>query len=75
MPLIVKDNFETTDMPTAAGSLSLKGVMSKADAFQVRKLREDSAYLDSMCWENGLRIVGADYSLSTGAVDVFHQDA
>lgn len=43
--------------------------------YTVRKLREDSAYLDSMCWEKGLRIVGADYSLSTGAVDVFHQDA
>jgi amidase len=26
VPLIVKDNYETTDMPTAAGSLSLKGV-------------------------------------------------
>lgn len=43
--------------------------------YTVRKLREDSAYLDSMCLENGLRIVGADYSLSTGAVDVFYQDA
>ena len=27
VPLIVKDNYETTDMPTSAGSLSLKGVM------------------------------------------------
>ena len=25
VPLIVKDNYETTDMPTSAGSLSLKG--------------------------------------------------
>src|SRR5215475_588775 len=33
VPLIVKDNYETTDMPTSAGSLSLKGVMSKTDAF------------------------------------------
>ena len=45
VPLIVKDNYETTDMPTAAGSLSLKGVMSKADAFQVRKLREAGAIM------------------------------
>src|SRR5215471_18315279 len=29
VPLIVKDNYETTDMPTSAGSLSLKGVMSR----------------------------------------------
>ena len=28
-------------MPTSAGSLSLKGVMSKTDAFQIEKLRDD----------------------------------
>lgn len=43
MPLIVKDNYETTDMSTSAGSLSLKGVMSKTDAFQIKKLREAGA--------------------------------
>ncbi len=41
----------------------------------VRRLREDSVYLDRMCRAGGLRIVGADYSLSTGAVDFFHQEA
>jgi len=45
VPLIVKDNYETTDMPTAAGSLSLKGVMSRADASQARKLREAGAIM------------------------------
>src|SRR5215470_6014608 len=45
VPLIVKDNYETTDMPTSAGSLSLKGVMSKADAFQIKKLREAGAIM------------------------------
>jgi amidase len=44
-PLIVKDNYETTDMPTSAGSLSLKGVMSKTDAFQIKKLREAGAIM------------------------------
>ena len=39
VPLIVKDNFNTADMPTTAGSLSLKGSIPAADAFQVRKLR------------------------------------
>ena len=43
VPLIVKDNYETTDMPTSAGSLSLKGVMSKTDAFQIKKLRAAGA--------------------------------
>jgi amidase len=43
VPLIVKDNFNTADMPTTAGSLSLKGSIPTSDAFQVRKLREAGA--------------------------------
>jgi Asp-tRNA(Asn)/Glu-tRNA(Gln) amidotransferase A subunit family amidase len=43
VPLIVKDNFNTADMPTTGGSLSLKGSIPAADAFQVRKLREAGA--------------------------------
>ena len=43
VPLIVKDNFNTADMPTTAGSLSLKGSIPAADAFQVRKLRQAGA--------------------------------
>src|SRR5215831_327357 len=43
VPLIVKDNFNTADMPTTAGSLSLKGSAPLRDAFQVRKLREAGA--------------------------------
>jgi len=45
VPVIVKDNYETTDMPTSAGSLSLKGVMTRTDAFQVKKLREAGAIM------------------------------
>src|SRR5262245_63466455 len=45
VPLIVKDNYETTDMPTSAGSLSLKGVMSKTDAFQIKKVRAAGAIM------------------------------
>jgi amidase len=43
VPLIVKDNFNTADMSTTAGSLSLKGSIPASDAFQVRKLREAGA--------------------------------
>ena len=43
IPMIVKDNFETRDLPTTAGSLSLKGYVSSRDAFQVRKIREAGA--------------------------------
>ena len=43
VPVIVKDNYDTVDMPTSAGSLSLKGSIPLRDAFQVRKLREAGA--------------------------------
>jgi amidase len=43
IPMIVKDNFETVDLPTTAGSLSLKGFTSKHDAFMVRRIRDAGA--------------------------------
>ena len=43
IPTIVKDNFETVDLPVTAGSLSLAGYVSSRDAFQVRRLREAGA--------------------------------
>ena len=43
IPVIVKDNFETVDLPTTAGSLSLQGFVSTKDAFQVRRIREAGA--------------------------------
>src|SRR5215510_14915510 len=43
IPAIVKDNFETVGLQSAAGSLSLKGFISNKDAFQVRKIKEAGA--------------------------------
>ena len=43
IPMIIKDNFETRDLPTTAGSLSLKGFVSTKDATQVRRLRDAGA--------------------------------
>src|SRR6202022_1060345 len=43
IPLSVKDNFETTDLPTTAGSLSLQGMIPRQDAFMVRRIREAGA--------------------------------
>jgi len=43
VPMIVKDNFETKDLPTTAGSLSLQGLQPAQDAFMVRRLREAGA--------------------------------
>jgi len=43
VPLIVKDNYDTQDLQTTAGSIALKGSLPPDDAFQVRKLREAGA--------------------------------
>src|SRR5688572_18707714 len=43
VPVIVKDNFDTYDLPTTAGSLSLAGFIPSRDATQVRRLREAGA--------------------------------
>jgi amidase len=45
VPVIVKDNYETFDMPTTAGSLSLKGMMTGKDAFVVKRLRDAGAVM------------------------------
>ena len=43
IPMIVKDNYETIDLPTSAGSASFGEWVSPKDAFQVRKIREAGA--------------------------------
>ena len=43
IPMILKDNFETVDLPVTAGSLSLAGYVSTRDAFQVRRVRAAGA--------------------------------
>jgi len=45
VPVLVKDNYETLDMPTTAGSLSLKGMMTGKDAFVVKRLRDAGAVM------------------------------
>lgn len=45
VPVLVKDNYETIDMPTTAGSLSLEGMMTGKDAFVVKRLREAGAVM------------------------------
>jgi amidase len=45
IPVLVKDNYETVDMPTAAGSIALAGFHPRSDAFQVKKLRDAGAVI------------------------------
>ena len=43
IPVILKDNFDTADMPTTGGSIALAGFIPPDDGYQVRKLREAGA--------------------------------
>lgn len=45
IPVILKDNFDTADMPTEAGSIALQGSRPADDAFQVRRLRAEDAII------------------------------
>src|SRR5262249_28284509 len=45
VPLILKDNVDTVDMPTTAGSNALHGSMPPNDAFIARKLRKAGAII------------------------------
>jgi hypothetical protein len=43
IPIVLKDNYATADMPTTAGSLALAGFRRGRDAFMVKKLRDAGA--------------------------------
>jgi amidase len=45
IPVILKDNYDTYDMPTTAGSLSLEGSIPPDDAYQAKRLREEGAII------------------------------
>ena len=45
IPIVLKDNYDTHDMPTTAASVAMTGFVPPDDAFQVRKLREAGAVL------------------------------
>jgi len=44
-PVLLKDNYDTADMPTSGGSIALKESVPPDDAFMVRKLREADAII------------------------------
>lgn len=45
VPILIKDNYSTTDMPTTAGSIALAGFVPSRDAYQVKKLRDAGAII------------------------------
>lgn len=45
IPILLKDNFDTFDLPTTAGSVALKGSIAPDDAFVVKQLRDAGAII------------------------------
>lgn len=45
IPVVVKDNMDTSQMPTTGGTFQLEDFVPARDAFQVRKLREAGAII------------------------------
>ena len=45
IPIILKDNIDTADLPTTGGSLLLEGSVPPDDAFLVKKLRDAGAVI------------------------------
>jgi amidase len=43
IPIVLKDNYDTFDLPTTGGSVLLEGSIPAQDAFVVRKLRDAGA--------------------------------
>src|SRR5689334_17940012 len=45
IPIVLKDNYDTFDLPTTGGSQMLEGSMPPDDAFVVKKLRDAGAII------------------------------
>ncbi len=45
IPVLMKDNYDTVDMPTTGGSVLLEGNMPPDDAYMVKKLRDAGAII------------------------------
>jgi amidase len=45
IPVVLKDNYDTFDMPTTGGSVLLEGSVPSKDAFVVKKLRDAGAII------------------------------
>ena len=45
IPIILKDNYDTADMPTSGGNLSMKNSRPAKDAFTVAKMRKAGALI------------------------------
>lgn len=66
IPVLLKDNFDTADLPTTAGSLLLAGSLPPDDAFLVKKLRDAGAII--LAKTNMSEFASGDAQSSLGGV-------
>jgi amidase len=45
VPIVVKDNYDTFDLPTTGGAMALAGLIPARDAFTVKRLRDAGAII------------------------------
>ncbi len=65
-------NLHANDQGHALAERRMRDAVRANVRYTTARLRADSTYLDRMCHEQGLSIIGADYDLSSGVVDFFH---
>jgi len=75
IPVLVKDNFDTADMPTSGGSLALATFRPGRDAAQVRRLRQAGAVILGKTTMHELAAGITNISSLTGATrNPYHPD-
>ncbi|MDX2240305.1 MAG: amidase family protein [Leptolyngbyaceae cyanobacterium bins.302] len=62
IPILLKDNYDTVDLPTTGGSDALAGSVPADDAFVVQKLREAGAIILGKSELDEFAISGSGYS-------------
>ncbi|MCZ6643982.1 MAG: amidase family protein, partial [Gammaproteobacteria bacterium] len=74
IPVLVKDNYETFDMPTSAGSRALEGFFPKRDAFLVQRLRDAGAIILGKTnmheFAYGITTVGSAFGATRNPYDI-----
>lgn len=68
VPLVLKDNYNTAELPTTGGSASLTGAQPMADAFAVAKLRKAGAIILAKANMQELALGGVSISSIGGQV-------
>ena len=74
IPVLVKDNYETMEMPTSAGSIALASFHPHRDAFQVQRLKAAGAVILGKTnmheLAQGIATVGSRFGLSKNPYDL-----